>query len=106
MSVMMIWTLDVDPERVDEVGELVAARREQVQRHSCRGLRMFRVVDGDHDGVRMIAIEEFDSRAHLQSFGESQPNDAEAQATIAKTFAPVGPLTVIGMQTVEELDTT
>jgi quinol monooxygenase YgiN len=106
VSVMMIWTLGVDPTRIEEVHELVAARREQVQQHSCRDLRVYRVVDSAHDGIRMIAIEEFDSRGHLDAFRESQPHDDEAQATIARTFAPIGPFTVIDMHTVEELEAT
>ena len=63
MSVMMIWTLGVDPTRIDEVHELVAARREQVQRHSCAISACYRVIDSAHDGIRMIAIEEFETRA-------------------------------------------
>lgn len=101
MSVMMIWTLEVDPERLDEALGLVAERREQVKRHSCRDLRVYQVTNGEEPN-HVVAIEEFDSPEHLSAFMESQPKDAEAQATIAKTFAPVGPFTVVGMQTVEE----
>lgn len=104
MTVMMIWTLGVDPTRIEEVRELVAARREQVQRHHCRDLCVYCVVDGAHDGIRMIAIEEFETRGHLDAFRESQPHDDEAQATITRAFAPVGPFTVIDMHTVEELE--
>jgi hypothetical protein len=105
MSVVMIWTLDLDPERIEEARRLVAERRVQVQRHSCRDLRVYRVLSDSADtAVRVIAIEEFDSRNDLDSFLRTQPEDAEAQATIAKTFAPVGPFSVVDMQTVEDLD--
>jgi hypothetical protein len=105
MSVMMIWTLELDPARVDEALRLVAERRVQVERHSCRDLPIYRVLAGDTDAAnRVIAIEEFESQDDLDSFIKTQPRDAEAQATIAKTFAPVGPFSVVDMYTVEDFD--
>jgi hypothetical protein len=93
------------PERFDEARRLVAERRVQVQRHSCRDLRVYRVrSDGADAAIRVIAIEEFDSQDDLDSFLKTQPEDVEAQATIARTFAPVGPFSVVDMQTVEDLD--
>ena len=102
MAVMLVWTLDVDPSRLDEARELVATRREQVRRHSCRDLRVYMVTDGEHAGRRSVAIEEFDTRDDLESFLASQPLDEEAQATIAATFAPVGPFTVVDNVIVDE----
>jgi RecA/RadA recombinase len=63
------------------------------------------VTEGDSAGERVVAIEEFDTRADLDSFLASQPLDGEAQATIAATFAPVGPFTVVDMVVVDELTT-
>jgi hypothetical protein len=103
MSVRLVWMLDVDPERIDEARALVAERREQVRRHSCRDLTVHIVIEGDLAGRRAVAIEEFDTRADLEAFKASQPHDDEAQATIARTFAPVGPFTVVDMVTVEDL---
>ena len=103
MAVMVVWNLDVDPSRLDEARELVAVRREQVRRHSCRDLRVYMVTEGDSAGERVVAIEEFDTRADLVGFLASEPLDEEAQATIAATFAPVGPFTVIDMVVVDEL---
>jgi hypothetical protein len=103
MSVRLVWMLDVDPERIDEARALVAERREQVQRHSCRDLTVHIVIEGDPAGTRAVAIEEFDTRADLDAFQASQPHDDEAQATIARTFAPVGPFTVVDRVIVEDL---
>ena len=102
---MLVWNLEVDPSRLDEARELVALRREQVRRHSCRDLRVYMVAEGDHAGTRAVAIEEFDTRADLESFRATQPLDEEAQTTIAATFAPVGPFTVVDMIVVDELTT-
>ena len=44
------------------------------------------VAEGEYAGRRAAAIEEFDTRADLDSFLASQPLDEEAQATIAVTF--------------------
>jgi hypothetical protein len=74
-----------------------------VRRHSCRDLTVHIVIEGDLAGRRAVAIEEFDTRADLEAFKASQPHDDEAQATIARTFAPVGPFTVVDMVTVEDL---
>ena len=68
MSVSLIWTLDVDPERIEEARELVAERREQVQRHSCRDLSVHLATEGELAGTRAIAIEEFDTQADLEAF--------------------------------------
>ena len=95
MSVNLVWTLEVDAERIDEARALVAVRREQVKRHSCRDLHVHLVTEGEHAGTRVVAIEEFDTRADLDRFLASQPLDEEAQATITQTFAPVGPFTVV-----------
>jgi hypothetical protein len=103
MSVRLVWMLDVDPERIDEARALVAERREQVRRHSCRDLTVHLVIEGDLAGTRAVAIEEFDTRGHLDAFRASQPHDEEAQATIARTLAPIGPFTVVDMMAVEEL---
>jgi len=103
MSVRLVWTLDVDPERLDEARSLVAERREQVRRHSCRDLSVHLVTDGDFAGTRVIAIEEFDARADLDAFLTTQPQDEEAQATIARTFAPIGPFSRVDVVIVEEL---
>lgn len=103
MSVKLVWTLDVDPERIEEARALVAERREQVRRHSCRDLSVHLVTEGDHAGTRAVAIEEFDTHADLESFLTTQPRDEEAQATITRTFAPIGPFTVVDMVTVETL---
>ena len=103
MSVRLVWTLDVDPERLDEARLLVAERREQVKRHSCSDLTAHLAADGDHAGTRAIAIEEFDIRADLDSFLVTRPRDEAAQATITRTFAPIGPFTVVNVLTVEEL---
>ncbi len=105
MSVMLVWTLGIDPTRIDEARALVAIRRHQVRRHSCRDLRVHLVTEGEHAGTRAIAIEEFHSPAHLEAFRTSQPLDEEVQATIAATFAPAGPFTVIDLAVVEELTT-
>lgn len=75
MTVMLIWTLDVDPDRIDEALELVAERRVQVQRHSCRDLRVYRVEHANGPANRMVAIDEFDSSDDLASFLETQPKD-------------------------------
>ncbi len=99
----LVWMLDVDPERIDEARALVAERREQVSRHSCRDLTVHLVVEGDLAGTRAVAIEEFDTRGHLDAFRASQPHDEEAQATIARMFAPTGPFSVVDRMTVEEL---
>lgn len=103
MAVMLVWNLDVDPSRLDEARELVAVRREQVRRHSCRDLRVYMVTEGERAGERVVALEKFDTRADLDSFLASQPHDEEAQATIAATFAPIGPFTVVDMVVVDEL---
>ena len=103
MSVRLVWTLDVDPERLDEARSLVAERREQVKRHSCSDLTVHLVSDGDYAGTRAIAIEEFNTRADLDSFLVTQPRDEAAQTTITRTFAPIGPFTVVNVLTVEEL---
>ena len=42
-------------------------------------------------------------RLDVEAFLTSQPNDAAAQETIARTFAPVGPFTAVDVVTVEEL---
>jgi hypothetical protein len=101
MSVRLAWTLDVDAERIDEARALVAIRREQVKRHSCRDLGVHLVMEGDHAGTRVVAIEEFDTRADLDRFLASQPLDEEAQATITRTFAPIGPFTLVDMLVTE-----
>ena len=103
MSVRLVWTLDVDPERIDEARALVAERREQVRRHSCRELTVHLATEGERAGTRAVAIEEFDTRDDLDAFLVSQPLDDEAQATIARTFAPIGPFTVVDVVTAETL---
>jgi len=103
MSVRLVWTLDVDPERINEARALVAERREQVRLHSCRELTVHLVSEGEHAGTRAVAIEEFDTRDDLNAFLASQPLDDAAQATIARTFAPIGPFTVVDMVTAETL---
>lgn len=62
------------------------------------------MTDGDLAGTRATAIEEFDTRADLEAFLTTQPHDKEAQTTtIARTFAPFGPFTVVGVVTAKTL---
>ncbi len=102
MTVLLVWTLEVDPARRDEALTLAAERRGQVVRFGARALRLFECPQGDAVGERWLAIEEFASESALEEFAAAQAADAEAQATIAKTFAPIGPITALGYEKVTE----
>lgn len=102
MTVLLVWTLEVDPTRRDEALALAAERRGQVVRFGARALRLFECPQGDAASERWLAIEEFASEAALAEFAAAQAADAEALATIAKTFAPVGPIAVLGHEKVTE----
>jgi hypothetical protein len=77
-------------------------RRRQVVRVGAQALRLFECPQGDAASERWLAIEEFASESALAEFGAAQTADAEAQATIAKTFAPIGPITALGYEKVTE----
>jgi hypothetical protein len=102
MTVLLVWTLEVDPSRRDEALTLAAERRGQVVRFGALALRLFECPQGDTASERWLAIEEFASESALAEFGAAQAADAGAQATIAKTFAPVGPITALGYEKVTE----
>ncbi len=102
MTVLLVWNLEVDPTRRDEALALAAERRAQVMRFGARALRLFECQQGDVVTERWLAIEEFASESALDEFAAAQAADADAQATIAKTFAPIGPITAIGYEKVTE----
>ncbi len=100
MRVLLVWTLEVDSARRDEA--LAAERRGQVVRFGARALRLFACTPGAGANERWLAIEEFASESALDEFVAAQAADAEAQVTIAKTFAPIGPITPLGYEKVTE----
>lgn len=99
---MLVWTLEVDPTRIDEALALAAERRGQVVRFGARALRLYECTQGDAVAARWLAIEEFASESALDEFVAAQTADAEAQATITKTFAPIGPITALGYEKATE----
>jgi hypothetical protein len=103
MTVLLVWTLDVDRTRRDEALTLAAERRQQVERLGAQSLRIFDAQHADQPAERWIALEEFESDAALEAFITAQNADPDAQATIANTFAPIGPITVVHSDRISEL---